>query len=271
MFPQHCQEVGHLGLVRRCWGPGNGIHPDVLCRHNQPVFQGRGARYPCLGQLHVEAWLLGNFSTKLVSWASGNWTFHAKVPISGTHTLNLSTNSKAGSGAGDRHRQYADVSLVFHPATSESIPVRTLAVMWTPEWQQNRTVHAVIDEGSLLDSGGAGLGNNDVNVVMEEQITIPDGAVIFSAGKVSAMTTIVILLTVSVALAEENTSLISPDGSEIGLLGTFHLVSNPDAVPSSSNGQVAWARQASINVCGQHLKEPLEDFFDYQFRLLEWC
>ena len=30
--------------------------------------------------------------------------------------------------------------------------------------------------------------------------------------------------------------------SEIGLVGTFHLVSNPDAVPWSSKCQVAWAQ-----------------------------
>ena len=62
---------------------------------------------------------------------------------------------------------------------------------------------------------------------MEGQVTI----VIFSAGEVSTMTTIVILLTASAALAEENTSLIPPGESEIGLVGTIHLVSNPDVVP----------------------------------------
>ena len=36
-------------------------------------------------------------------------------------------------------------------------------------------------------------------------------------------------------------------------------MSNPDAVPWSSNGHVAGARSASINVCGWHLKEFLEE------------
>ena len=66
---------------------------------------------------------------------------------------------------------------------------------------------------------------------MEGQVTVPDGFVIFSAEEVSTMTTIVILLTASAALAEENTSFIPQGESEIGLVGTFHLVSNPDAVP----------------------------------------
>ena len=34
---------------------------------------------PSLIFLFVEAWPSGNLSTKWVSWASGNWTFHAGV------------------------------------------------------------------------------------------------------------------------------------------------------------------------------------------------
>ena len=80
--------------------------------------------------------------------------------------------------------------------------------MWAREWQQNQMVYALVEEGSLLDSGGAGLWNKAFNVVMEGQVTVTDGTVTFSAGEVSTMTTIVILLTVSVALVEENTSLM---------------------------------------------------------------
>ena len=41
--------------------------------------------------------------------------------------MNLSADSKTGSGAGDRHGQYADA---VHPVTSESLPARAMIVMW---------------------------------------------------------------------------------------------------------------------------------------------
>ena len=198
--------------------------------------------------------------------------------------MNLSADSKTGSGAGDRHGQHADA---VHPITSESLPARAMIVMWASEWHQNQTVYALIEEGSLLDPGGAGLGHRDSSVVMEGRVTVSGGIVTFSVGEESTMTTIVISLTVSVALAEEDTSLVFPDDSEIGLglttvfLGngtwififsvvrlevkTFHLGSNPDALPLSSTGHVAWARAADINVCDRHLKESLEDFLITHF------
>ena len=89
--------------------------------------------------------------------------------------------------------------------------------MWASEWQQYQTVYALTDEGSLLDPGGASLGNKDSNAVMDGQVTVPGGTVTFSVEKVSTMTTIVISLTVSVAFAEEDTSLVFPGDSEIGL------------------------------------------------------
>ena len=234
-FQQDCSEVGYLGLVRRCLGPRNSIPLDGLCRYNQPAFRGRGAKYRCrehvrgLGRhvglhskcragrpsqptLRVEALSPGNLPTKPVSWASGNLTFHAEVQITGSHILNLSTNSKVRSGTGGRHEQYADGSLEVHPVTSENIPGRTWVVVLDPEWQQNPTVYARIDEGSLLDSSGnflAGLGNLDFNVVVVEQVLVPDGTVTFPAGGVRTMTTMVISFTVSVALAERNTSSVS--------------------------------------------------------------
>ena len=147
--------------------------------------------------------------------------------------------------------------------------------------------YALIDEGSLLDPGGASLGNRDSNVVMEGQVTVPGGTVTFSEGKVSTMTTIVISPTVSLARAEEDTSMVFPGDSEIGLdlttgvlrdgtwififpvvrleVETFHLGSNPDAFVLSSTGHVAWARPADINVCDWHLKESLEDFLITHF------
>ena len=214
---------------------------------------------PSQSILFVEAWPSGNLSSKWVSWASGSWTFHAGVPTTGTHLLNLSADSKVGSGAGERHGQSADGNLAVHPVTSESLPARTLiGVASEPNG------YVLIDEGSLLDPGGASLGNRDSNVVMEGQVAVPGGTVTFSVVKVSTMTTIVISPTVSLARAEEDTSMVFPGDSEIGLdlttgvlrdgtwififpvvrleVETFHLGSNPDAFVLSSTGHLAWAQ-----------------------------
>ena len=114
--------------------------------------------------------------------------------MTGTHPLNPSADSKTGPGAGDMHGQYADGNLAVHPATSESLPARTLIVMRASKWQQNQTVYDPIEEGSLLDPGGAVLGNRDSNVVMEGRATVLGGTVTFSVGEVSTMTTIVMSL-----------------------------------------------------------------------------
>ena len=77
-----------------------------------------------------------------------------------------------------RHEQYAEGSLVVHPVNSENIPGRTMVIVLDPEWQQNQAVYARIDEGSLLDSSRnflAGLGNRDSNVVVVEQVLVPNG------------------------------------------------------------------------------------------------
>ena len=53
-----------------------------------------------------------------------------------------------------------------------------MVVVLDPEWQQNQAVYVRIDEGSLLDSSGnflAGLGNRDSNVVVVEQVLVPNG------------------------------------------------------------------------------------------------
>ena len=143
--------------------------------------------------------------------------------------------------------QCAVGSLVIHPVPSDSSPVRTSVVMWV--------------SGMVAESNGLRLFlvedrcTRDSNVVTEEQVVVPDGTV----------TTIVILHIVSVALAGDNTSLVSLGESETGLVGTFHPASNPDAVPGSSNGQFPWVRPASINVFGRHLKESLEDLLITHF------
>ena len=242
---------------------------------------------PSQSILFVEAWPSGN-----LFMGERQLDLHAGVPITGSPLLNLSADSKVGSGAGERHGQYADGNLAVHPVTSESLPARTLIVMWASEWQQNQTVYALVDEGSLLDPGGASLGNRDSNVVMEGQVTVPGGTVTFSVVEVRTMTTIVISPTVSLARAEEDTSIVFPGDSEIGLdlttvvlgdgtwififpvvrLGveTFHLGSNPDAFVLNSTGHVAWARPADINVCDWHLQESLEDFLITHFCFLNF-
>ena len=95
-------------------------------------------------------------------------------------------------------------------------------VLWLPCWfrrgSRTKRCRLFIDEGSLLDSSGnsrAGLGNMDSYVTVAEQVIVPNGAVIFPAGEVSTMTTIVISFNVSVALADENTYLVFPGDSEI--------------------------------------------------------
>ena len=135
--------------------------------------------------LRVEALPPGNFPTKWVSLARSNGTVHAEVQITGTHTLNLSTNSKVGSGTESRpwtvcRRQSCGSSSNLREHSNSY-----LGVMSAPEWQQHQTVYALIDEVSLLDSSGAGLGNRDSNVVVAGQVIVPHGAVTSSAEEAS--------------------------------------------------------------------------------------
>ena len=58
---------------------------------------------PSQPTLPVEALSPGSLSTKLVSLASISLTLHEEVQINGTHTVNLYTNSNAGSGTGGMH------------------------------------------------------------------------------------------------------------------------------------------------------------------------
>ena len=165
-----------------------------MCLHS-----GCSAGRPSQSTLCVEALSPGNLSTKLVSLASINLTFHAEVPINGTHTVNLHTNSNVGSGTGGMHGQYADGSLVVHPVTSENIPGRTVIVVLAPEFQQNQTVSALVGERSVLDCSGnslAGLVNSDSNVAVAEQVVVPNGTVTFPPGEVRTTTTIEISFTV---------------------------------------------------------------------------
>ena len=108
------------------WNSANGTHPDGFGRWNQPAFQGRvpgtpvsdmsgvsgprlsPQRVPCRPSPLSQYYLLKHVCLATFRQsASGNWTFHAGVPITGTQKLNLSAESKTGSGAGDRHGQDA--------------------------------------------------------------------------------------------------------------------------------------------------------------------
>ena len=61
---------------------------------------------------------------------------------------------------------------------------------------------------------------------MEGRVTVSGGTVTFSVKKVSTMTSIVISLTVSVVLAEEDTSLVFPGDSEMVLDVTTVFLGN---------------------------------------------
>ena len=61
---------------------------------------------PSQPTLRVEALSSGKLSTKLVSLASISLKFHEEVQINGTQTVNLKTNSNAGSGTGAVAEQF---------------------------------------------------------------------------------------------------------------------------------------------------------------------
>ena len=95
--------------------------------------------------------------------------------MNGTHTVNLYTNSNAGSGTGCMHVQNEDGSLAVHPVTSENVP-------GVPELQQKQTVCVLIDAGAVLSSSGnslVGLVDSDSNFAVAEQVSVPDGTVTF--------------------------------------------------------------------------------------------
>ena len=174
---------------------------------------------------------------------------------------------------------------MVRPATSENIPGRTLVVLLALELQQDQTVYVLVDAGSVLDSSGnslAGTVNSDSNFAVEEQVIVPNGTVTLPVGEASTTTSIVISLTVSVPLAEEDTSLVGPGDSEIGLnlttvvlvdgtwiftlsvvlLEVAHSILRSTPMRSfflSSTGHVALARPASINVVACTRKNRFHD------------
>ena len=180
--------------------------------------------------LRVEALSPGNLSTKLVLLPSISLTFHEEIQIHGTHTVNLYTNSKAGSRTGCAHGQHADRSPTVHPVTSEHIPGRTLVVVLAPDMQQNQTIYVHIDTGAGLDSSGnslVGLTDMDSNFAVAEKVVDPKGTGSFWIGEISITTTLVISFLVSVPLARENACLIGPGQSQIRLnLRDLHFLSH---------------------------------------------
>ena len=163
-----------------------------LCRYNQPAFRRRGAKYRChedvrgLGRhvcLHSKCSagrpLSANTARRSISVGQpfhnacviGEQPLDVHAEVQYHWDSHLESNSEIDgeiwNGRG------ADGRLVVHPVTSEWFPGRIVVVVLAPEWQQNQTVYALMDEGLLLDSSGnslAGLGNRDTDVVVAEQI-----------------------------------------------------------------------------------------------------
>ena len=76
-------------------------------------------------------------------------TFDEAVQVEGTRTVDLRTNSVAGSGAGPAHAEHVD-----GPITSESVLWRTWAVVRDQKLHPNHTVYILVDATTVLDSSG---------------------------------------------------------------------------------------------------------------------
>ena len=104
--------------------------------------------------LRAEALSPSNCPTTSVSSASLNLTFDENIQFEGTRTVDLCTNSVAGSGAGSAHAKYADGSFAVNPVTSENVSWRILAVVLDQELHPNQTVYTLIDAKVVPDSSG---------------------------------------------------------------------------------------------------------------------
>ena len=104
--------------------------------------------------LRVEALSPSNGPTTSPSLASLNLTFDGDIQFAGTRTVDLCTNSVAGSGAGCARAEHADGSLAVHPVTSEDASWSTLVVVLDQELHPNQTVYTLIDARAVLDSSG---------------------------------------------------------------------------------------------------------------------
>ena len=112
--------------------------------------------------LRVEALSPSNGPTASASVAGLKLTFDEDIQFEGTRTVDLCTNSVAGSAAGCAHAEYADGSFAVHPAISEDVSWRTLVVVLDQELHPNQTV---------LDSSGklfVGVAGSDFNFSMAD-------------------------------------------------------------------------------------------------------
>ena len=114
--------------------------------------------------LRAEALSPSNGPTTSASVASLNLTFDEDSQFEGTRTVDLCTNSVAGSGAGCAHAEYADDSFASHPGTSENVSFCTLVVVLDQELHPNETVYVLVDARAVLDSSSnpfVGLAGSD--------------------------------------------------------------------------------------------------------------
>ena len=138
-----------------------------------------------------------------------NLTFDEDIQFHGTRTVDLCTNSVAGSGAGCAHAENADGSSAVHRVISENVSRRTLVVVLDQELRPNQTVYVLIDARAVLDSSGkpfVGLAGSDFNFAVAEQVIVPNNTLTFLAGEASKTTTMVVSFAEPVQLAGGNAS-----------------------------------------------------------------
>ena len=159
--------------------------------------------------LRVEALSPSNGPTANASVARLNLTFDEDIQNEGTRTVDLCTNSVAGSGAGYAHAEYVDGSFAVHPVISENVSWRTLVVVLDQELHPNQTVYVLIDARAALDSSVklfVGLAGSDFNFSVAEQVVVPDDTMTFVASEASIATTMVVSFAETVQLAGINVS-----------------------------------------------------------------
>ena len=159
--------------------------------------------------LRVEALSPSNGPTASASVAGLNLTFDEDIQNEGTRTVDLCTNSIAGSGAGYAHAEYVDGSLAVHPVISENVSWRTLVVVLDQELHPNQTVYILIDARAALDSSVklfVGLAGSDFNFSVAEQVVVPNDTMTFVASEASTTTTMVVSFAEPVQLAVINVS-----------------------------------------------------------------
>ena len=124
-------------------------------------------------------------------------------------TVDLCTNSVAGSGTGCAHADYADGSIAVHPVISENFSWRTLVVLLDQELHPNQTVYVLIDARAVLDSSGKpflGLVGSDFSFAVAEQVIVPNNTITFLTIDAITSTAMVVSFAEPVQLAGRNAS-----------------------------------------------------------------